>query len=384
MSTEENHTEADESPDLQGAESTDPEAQDQDTAAQVGPIPFEAAAADLPADPESIEFAQALQALKPLFGSRTEYNFMVCDQLALRGMSPNGLNVRKAGSWGAPVAIGADVKAWYTALSARLSSEHAKIPEASRRSANSLLEQLWTLAQEGVGSPLAEKLAEAETALATERDAHLTAMATTQQEHRAELESLRQAAAEAANELNSLHVDISQTRADLADTRRDNEALVAEVATLRSSIAEAALTHEREKREMAQAHEVAMQGLRAEAKDAAQEHARSEAALREQLAAERTRLDEASKAHALTLDGFRQDLRAAMQRGDQALAANAQEKAVASELREQLASATVERSKLERQASDAKDALERSRQHVQELDAELDNLKKAAKKSEPK
>lgn len=356
---------------MEGEQSAAPGELEQDGADQGVLAPFEAAGVDLPADPESIEFAQALQALKPLFGSRTEYNFMVCDQLALRGMSPNGLNVRKAGSWGAPVAIGVDVKAWYAALSARLSSEHAKIPEASRRAANSLLEQLWTLAQDGVGSPLAEKLAQSEAALATERDAHLEVMATTQQEHQAELESFRQAAEEAANELNSLHVDVSQTRADLADARRDNEALVAEVATLRSSIADAALTHEREKREMAQVHQASMQELRTEAKASDQAHACREAALREQLQAERNRMDEATKAHALALDGFRQDLRAAMQRGDHALAAIVQEKATAAELREQLASATVEHSKLERQVSEGKDALERSRQHVQGLEIEL-------------
>lgn len=376
MSTEDIQTETDNSP---GLESEVSEGQDQDARTRLGPIPFEALAADLPADPESIEFAQALQALKPLFGSRTEYNFMVCDQLALRGMSPNGLNVRKAGSWGAPVAVGADVKTWYTALSARLSSEHAKIPEASRRAANSLLEQLWTLAQDGVGSPLAEKLAQAEATLATERDAHLEVLHHVQQEHQAELESMRQAAEEACNELNSLHVDVSQTRADLADVRRHEAALVAEVATLRSSIADAALAHEREKREMAQVHQASMQEMRTESKAAAQEHARAETVLREQLQAERNRLDEASKAHALSLDGFRQDLRAAVQRGDQALAAIAQEKAAASELREQLASATVERSKLERQASDSQEALELSREHVQGLESELVSLKSASK-----
>lgn len=319
----------------------------EDDAIQVAaPAPFEAVSVDLPADPESIEFAHALQALKPLFGSRTEYNFMVCDQLALRGMAPNGLNVRKAGSWGNPVAVGADVKTWYTALSARLSSEHAKIPEAAKRSANSLFEQLWTLATASVGQPILDQLKQAQDLIREQSEASSQ-----------EIENLRRELDIARGDHDAAKQQLEQARKEIFGLETAHQDLSSEVNTLGRSIAQAALDHEHEKREIERAHAVVLDRLRTVASEAAASHAKELSAVQAQIQAERDRSDQAAKAHALAIDGFRQDLRRAVDRGDKALEDLAQERMTVNSLREQVSNAVVEKAGLERRLSEASSRL---------------------------
>lgn len=314
----------------------------QDAPVSASPVPFEASGVDLPADPDSIEFALALQDLKPLFGSRTEYNYMVCDQLALRGVAPNGLNVRKAGSWGAPVAVGADVKAWYTALSARLSSEHAKIPEAAKRSANKLIEQLWTLAAESVGQPLEEKLAQARQTVQEQSEAFAE-----------EIEHLRRELDITRGDHDEVKELLGQARKEISVLETARRDLSAEVDTLGRSIAQAALENEQARRDLERMHAQAIDRLRAAAADAAGVHANEMERARTQIQTERDRVDQAAKSHALAIDGFRQDLRRAVERGDKAHEDAAHERSAANALREQLSSAHIEKSSIEKKLENA-------------------------------
>lgn len=147
---------------------------------------FAAVSLELGPDPESLEFAEGLQQLRPLYEHRQTFNFMVCDQLALRGLPPNGKNVLTAGRWGTASAVAADVRAWYTGLAARLTADHARIPEALKRGANSLLEQMWNLVLEAYTAPATEKICDLEGSL---------------QATRAELEQARSAASDAREEM---------------------------------------------------------------------------------------------------------------------------------------------------------------------------------------
>lgn len=111
-------------------------------------------AAALPGDPNSAEFVRAVRALRQHFESRQDFNAMVCDQLAMRGVPPNGSNVLEISSWGTKSAVIADVRAWYAGLAHRLNDQYAQIPEASRRQANALLESLWALATKAAVGPI--------------------------------------------------------------------------------------------------------------------------------------------------------------------------------------------------------------------------------------
>lgn len=322
-------------------------------------IPFEARGVDLPADPESLEFSQSLQNLKHLFGSRTEYNYMVCDQLALRGVAPNGLNVRRAGSWGAPVAVGADVKAWYTALSSRLSSEHAKIPEAAKRSANSLFEQLWALAAESIGKPLDEQLTAERQAVKEQSEAFAQ-----------EIEHLRRELDIAQGNFQEAQQHIDQAKKEIEGLETVRQDLVSEVDMLGRSISQAALEHEQARRELERSHNQAIERMRASAEAAAAVQAKEIEQARAQVQAERDRADQAARSHALAIDGFRQDIRRAVERGDKAMEEAAQERAAASSLRERLAASNLEKAALE--------------QKLSRLGADLSALQQAVSQLEPK
>jgi predicted nucleic acid-binding Zn-ribbon protein len=297
---------------------------------------------DIPQDAESIEFAQALQALKHLFESRTEYNFMVCDQLALRGVSPNGLNVRKAGSWGAPVAVGADVRAWYTALSSRLSSEHAQIPEAAKRAANSLIEQLWTLATQSVSTPLQQRIEAA--------SQELTAV---QNKHKTECEAWAAEQARAQEREVSLALELEEAQSHAAIMRQENERLYEHLQTaqkkideLTRSIADASLAHEQEKRQMLERQEKLLAEASARMLAVSEQHAKELAIEQERTRTERDASAASARAHALSLDGFRQDLRAATARGDRLMDDLSKAQAAVAELRERASSKDIEMARI--------------------------------------
>ncbi len=111
----------------------------------------------LPDDVDSPQFAEGLRLLKDTFADRTSFNHFVCDELARRGISPNGANVLKYGRWGQGVAVAADVRSWFAHVSRRLSARHANIPDICQQQFNALGEQFWALALDHVGKPLKDE-----------------------------------------------------------------------------------------------------------------------------------------------------------------------------------------------------------------------------------
>lgn len=295
---------------------------------------------DLPADPDSDEFAAALQQLKAQYSERSAYNFMVADQLAKRGVAPNGMNVRLAGKWGNANAVTADVKAWYAGLAIRLSAEHAKVPEAVRRGANELIEQMWSLLSQAVQGPATKKLQALEEELAT----------TTAQlaEERTRAEKLAQDVQAIADEAAEKIVANEQEIAALSAKAED---LAGQVTQLRESIAQAALAHQQEMRTQASGYESQMlterRALQEEARAAASEAAAANARLQQ----ERTRLDTATQSHALAIDKFRQDVKEANQRADAASAATAKAMVQIDCLKDQLAAAAIREARLQQDFS---------------------------------
>jgi hypothetical protein len=322
---------------------------------------------ELPSDTESPDFTAALIALRPLYATRTEFNFMVCDQLALRGVAPNGLNVRNAGRWGNPAAVGADVKAWYAALAARLTAEHARIPEAVKRGANALLEQLWNLAQESSIAParkqielLAEDLKQAQ----DERDRNADLASTRE----SELRALEQQTAHTESEL----------RAQLAAALGQVEELRAQVRQLQSSIAQAALNHQVELRTQAERYEAQLLAQR-QAHDAlVREHATELQAAQAALLRERERFDESAKTHALLVDQFRQDIKEGGHRLDKALEASAMANAQADEIRSQITEASIAKARIEQQLAQTQQDVTRLRDRNAQLEQQIVEMKNKA------
>jgi chromosome segregation ATPase len=295
---------------------------------------------DLPADPDSPEFSAALQQLRAQYSERSAYNFMVADQLAKRGVAPNGMNVRLAGKWGNANAVTSDVKAWYAGLAIRLSEEHAKVPEAVRRGANDLIEQMWSLLTQAVQEPATKRL------LALEQElAGTIAQLTEERKHAEKLALDVQAIAdEAAEKIASSEREISSL------TAKANE-LSEQVTQLRDSISQAALTHQQEMRAQASNYETQMlaerRALQEEVRTAAAETAAANARVQQ----ERNRLDAAMQSHALTIDKFRQDMKEANQRADAAATATARAMEQIDTLKDQLASASIREARQQQEFS---------------------------------
>lgn len=312
---------------------------------------FAAVSLELGPDPESLEFAEGLQQLRPLYEHRQTFNFMVCDQLALRGLPPNGKNVLTAGRWGTASAVAADVRAWYTGLAARLTADHARIPEALKRGANSLLEQMWNLVLEAYTAPATEKIRDLEGSL---------------QAARAELEQAHSAAADAREEMRAAQVESARVEAELksqlALANDDVARLRAEVARLQASIAEAAMQHERDRKELEQLHRERVDAIERAHSEVIARHLSDLANLQSNLERERERNEEQTRAHALAIDGFRQDVRDAHRRADAAQAQAAKEKARADEKVDELSQAELRAARAEMLTSELRSSLARLEQ----------------------
>lgn len=330
----------------------DPEAQAGAAAAESGlPELFAAVSLELGPDPESQEFAEGIQQLRPMYEHRQTFNFMVCDQLALRGLPPNGKNVLTAGRWGTASAVAADVRAWYTGLAARLTADHARIPEALKRGANGLLEQMWNMVLEAYTSPANARI----------RDLDGMLQAT-----RAELEQARTAAEEAREDARAARADRERVEADLksqlALANDDVARMRAEIARLQASIAEAAMQHERDRKELEQVHRERVDAIERAHAEVIARHLSDLANLQCNLQRERERNEEQNKAHALAIDGFRQDVRDAHRRADAAQAQAAKEKARADEKVDELSQAELRAARAEMLTSELRSSLTRSEQ----------------------
>lgn len=318
---------------------TEPHSQGQGTETTKEHAPVDAAreAIDfgrLPPDPATPEFGAGVQALRPYFPERTAYNEMVCDQLAFRGVAPNGQNVLDTGKWGTKRDVGADVRGWYAKLSARLADGDAKIPETAKREANQLIEQLWSLACQAAAAPLQGELDALRQKLLDAEKAH----AADQQEWQSQRDAL-------SEQVESLSAAADALRAEAEVLSAKSAADAGRIVELNRLIADKALEHQSQISEIERSHSAKVEQLQAQAAEAQgalhQQNQQLQGLLRE----ERARVDSLSRQHALAIDAFRVDLRSANERADRALQNIEGERTTGNGLREQLSSAAIEQAK---------------------------------------
>lgn len=304
----------------------------------------------LPPDPSSVDFRQAIQALRSNFEERQTYNNMVCDQLAMRGMPPNGSNVLDVGGWGTKSAVVADVRNWYASLALRLSAQHAAIPEAARRQANQLFEQLWSLAVQTAMNPYTA-LQQDMVGLQARLDLQTQEANELRRRHDTQLQQMQFAIDEGTSELRSVRAALegAQDAVRVRD-RRVNElenSISLSALAHRDALLEQGRVHATEVRQVqeAAAHERAT--LVTERDRLSDELARQRDAYEVRLATKEAQSREDAKAHALALDRARQDVREANARADAKMneAVKLREETFA--LREQISQLQVASAKIE-------------------------------------
>ncbi|MDO9099662.1 MAG: DNA-binding protein [Caldisericota bacterium] len=308
---------------------------------------LETASLDLPADPDAPEFSAALQLLRGQYTDRTAYNFMVADQLAKRSVSPNGLNVRLAGKWGNANAVTADVRAWYAGLAKRLSANHAKVPEAVQRGANTLLEQMWTLVTTAVQEPALQQI----NALQAELSAATEKLASANQRMEVLTEEFEVAKAEGARVAEDLQTQLQSSTAHVVD-------LASQVNQLRESISQAAIEHQQELRAQAARYEEQMLAERRAHQDEVRAAAADLAAANGRINQERDRLDAAAREHALAIDRYRQDVKEANQRAEAAAVATRQAGEQIDALKDQIATGAIREARAQQDFATERAALE--------------------------
>lgn len=304
----------------------------------------------LPSDPSSVDFRQAIQALRSNFEERQAYNNMVCDQLAMRGLPPNGSNVLDVGGWGTKSAVVADVRNWYAALALRLSAQHAAIPEAARRQANQLFEQLWSLAVQTAMDPYTA-LQQDMVGLQARLDLQTQEANELRRRHDTQLQQMQVASDEGKSELRSVRaaLEVAQNAVSLRDQR---------VSELEHSISIAALAHRDALLEQGRAHAAEVSrvqeaaslervALVAERDRLGEELARQRVAYDARSATKEDQAREDAKAHALALDRARQDVREANARADAKMAEAGKLREEIYSLREQISQLQVVNAKLE-------------------------------------
>jgi len=340
---------------------TDAQGPAPDTADEHAPVDIAIETIDfgrLPADPATPEFGAGVQALRTYFPERTAYNEMVCDQLAFRGVAPNGQNVLDTGKWGTKRDVGADVRGWYAKLSARLADGDAKIPETAKREANQLIEQLWALACQAAAAPLQGDLDALRQKLLDAEKVH----AEDQQEWQSQRDALSEQVATLSAAAEALR---AETEVLNAKSAADDQRIV----DLNRLIADKALEHQSQISEIERAHSAKVEQLQAQAAAVQAGLQQQNQQLQGLLHEERARTDSLSRQHALSVDAFRVDLRSANDRADRALQAVEGERATANGLREQLSSAAIEQAR-------ATQEIGHLRGRLAELETALDQSRK--------
>lgn len=302
----------------------------------------------LPADASAPEFTDQLQALRSQFEDRTSFNFMVCDELARRGIPPNSNSVLKVSKWGSSNSVASDVRAWYASLARRLQASHANIPDAARTRANQLFEQLWTLALSLSVEPFTQRIRETQE-LAQKTESQRAQLAAVRDRLRGDVDSLGE------------RLSVAQQRCETLELTRENEraAHQAQIATLQSSIAEAALSQSAEvtrlTRELADERQVASDRLgeaQRQAAAATAGYAEGLAKARNEQEILRTRLDNIHKETALQIDAARQDMRDANARAAQSGQVATTLRAEGAALRDKLAEALIAAAQKDARAAD--------------------------------
>lgn len=321
----------------------------------------------LPKDAGSTEFVDRLQVLRKNFTTRTNFNFMVCDELARRGVQPNSNTVLAAGHWGSSNAVASDVREWFASLARRLERQHANIPDAVRQAANDLFEHMWRLAAQKVAEPMGNQIdslqARLDDASAAVRDA-------------AEV-------SHAANE----RADSLATKLD--DARGRAEQLQQEIERQRRAHQEASDAWLQEGRELAEGHLVEMRAAAKALADSQADavrrfddaQARANEALQRQIGdLQRSRNEQERMAEemaalrresSMQIDRARQDIKEANARADAAEFRASQARAAEAQLRDQLASTAIESARREMTAEGLGGQIAALQEQLASLKAEM-------------
>jgi len=281
---------------------------------------------------------------------------MVADSLAMRGISPNSKNVLEVGRWGSAGFVKADVNAWYATLAAKLSANHANIPEGLKRGANHLIEQMWSMAIDASTSLLkqaSEQLADTQTRLQELTRIHEKLESSAAKRH-----------AQAVADLQAKENDLNQSQNMVAS-------LQATITELTASIAQNAMDWRREK-ELWAMEKVRLEhnelnllnsstALTAQVKalqDSSLALQQRQVVLEETIAQERSRLDANTRANALATDGFRQDIKDGAKRLDDAYVQINEARSQLAECKDELARETIASAKVAQELAAALAALE--------------------------
>jgi len=266
---------------------------------------------NLPKDANSEAFRSAIQVARQYFRTRRNFNLMVCEQLAMRAITPTTALVLEIGKWGSKAHVASDVEDWRTQLANRLDTAQAKIPEAVRKQANDLLESIWNLAAQVTASPLK---AAAERMEALQRDLIRTTQES--QSHQATISQLEA-------EIQRLHLQTTQHQATIDSQRQKYETLaadkLAEAAHLNQTIQSLHQTVADLQREVIErteslrdqhAHETA--DLLKRLEDSQTQHIQLANQLQSVQAAHDQRLQDVQESGASRLDRLQSDLREAL------------------------------------------------------------------------
>lgn len=324
----------------------------------------------LPDDPDSQEFSEKIMALRAMFSSREAFNFMVCDELAKRGQTPNGRTVLNVGHWGNSAAVTSDVKQWYASLSKRLSAQHANIPEAARLQSNALFEQMWALAIKSASEPAQVEILRLRTELQGSIDANKESSA-----------SLNGIIEEARIKISQLTEELSKSDHSLESASSRISDMSMEIDTLQRSIAQAAVERTQSERDLnnrintlleqavrdaataKETHEAIVRGIEGSHKEAIRR-------LEETLTKEQDRNRESLKSHALAIDQFRQDVKAANERADKANTEAGQARALTDSVKDQLANANIEAARANQKIVQLQELNSLAEQKIKEIESE--------------
>lgn len=323
------------------------------------------------------EFSQAFSAQRTVYEAqglpRQQFNAMVCDEMARRGVTPTAAAVLRLGRWGSTGHVVEDVSKWYASLAQRLSVRHAHIPDPVQHQASKLFEALWDLAATQIAAPLREQL-QAQKAAFDEECLRLKAeiaLTTAAADKRAQ---------DQAQVIGALSQDLQQARQELEAKDGQNSALSQDLGKSQTSleVAERAL--------VAAQQDYMRRASDAQAKALAEQEATQAVhdAVVQGLQAQIARL-EADVAHqrkdaALAIDQARQDARDANKRADASQGSVDALLAEASGLKDRLSEQTIEMARLQRDLAQAGERAAAAQATAEDLRAQLAAAQAAAQK----
>lgn len=320
---------------------------------------------ELPEDPDSEKFGQALQSMRPHFQDRTSFVHFVCEQLIERGVPPNSSNIQKLAKWGSSSDMSADVRAWWPVFAQRLRGANPRIPAAARPRFNELAEQIYGLALSLAQTPLAAFKADMEErvkeSLARQEELSDT-LATLRSDHsrlRMQADSWSKEAAQLSGALKAAVGELEQQARSHAEVtakmRQDHERAVDQ---LNKRHTEAMHLRERELSDERQARQSLTREAAANLQTTKDAHAQVVQSLQASITRLEDLVDSTRRDAAVQVDAARQDAREAHKRASATELRLEEARTVERALREQITRAEVAHQQAQAQLQSAAKTIE--------------------------